>query len=453
MTVSGGGPPKVVRVEPTPGRAQRLDAWSRQRPLVVDSATAVLLAGTAGTASVLAVLSDPPATGYLALTLIAFGVLHLAVALRRSRPVVAFLMAAAGEATLAMMPLLFSTGSPYPVTLLPTGIAYLVCAYTVSAWGRPPWPRISLVVGLVGAIGVTIRYVSSPEFAASAPGGQFGGTLFVGSALCAVVVACWGLGVVRRWRSAQFAELAERARRAEDDRLAALQQAAADERARIAREMHDVVAHSLSVMVRQAEGGRYVAATDPERAQQVMLTIADTGRESLRDMRSLLGVLRGDTRPGGRPDAENPGDDAPQPTMDDVPALVERVRASGQSIDLQISGTPGRLDRAAQLAGYRLVQEALTNVVKHAGPGAHTEVQIVWGAGDLRVSVRDDGHPPPPTVGSDGRGRGHVGMAERLGLLGGTLQTGPVTDGGYQVIGRIPLTGRYRTTGAGADES
>ncbi|WP_051267286.1 sensor histidine kinase [Nakamurella lactea] len=445
-------------MQTTAGRAQRVDAWSRERPLLVDAVTALLLAATAGTASVLTVLADPPAVGYLVITLAAFAVVHVAVAFRRVRPALAFVLAAIGEAALAVVPLLsVATGAPYPVTLLPTGIAYLVCAYSVSAWGRPPWPRISLVVGMVGALAVTARYVTAPQFAPSAPGGQVGGTLFVGAALGAVVTAAWGLGVVRRWRSEQVAELARRAQRAETDRQTQLRQAAAAERARIAREMHDVVAHSLSVMVRQAEGGRYVAAGDPEQTQQVMRTIADTGREALRDMRSLLGVLRDDAGPdaGSGPigaGSGRPGDDPPQPTLNDLRQLLERVSTSGLPVELVITGTPRPLDRAGQLAGYRLVQEALTNVVKHAGAGARATVQIDWGRADLTVTVLDTGQPPPPTVGSDGRGRGQIGMAERLALLGGTLHTGPMTDGGYRVVGRIPVTGSASASGRGADQ-
>ncbi|WP_163544580.1 sensor histidine kinase [Occultella kanbiaonis] len=420
------------------GRAHRVHEWARQRPLVVDSLLALVLAATAGVAAVAAVLADPPGAGYLVLTLAAFLVLHLAVAVRRVRPVVSYVSAAVSEAALALVPLLSADeGTPFPATLLPAGIAYLVCAYSVSAWGQPPWPRRSLLIGAIGAAAVTLRWVTGPGFAETAPGGQVGGTLFVFCGLLAVVTAAWGMGAYRLWQRTQIADLAERARRAEQDRTEQVRQAALDERARIAREMHDVVAHSLSVMVRQAEGGRFVAAADGPRAAEVLRTIADTGREALQDMRSLLGVLRTDEVDRRLSGIETP-DDAPQPTIDDVPQLVERLRDSGLAVELTVTGRPRPLDRAAHLAAYRLVQESLTNVVKHAGDGASATVRIDWGPEDLVLQVTDSGQPPPPTVATSGPGRGQVGMAERLALLGGTLNAGPATDGGYRVSGRIP---------------
>lgn len=419
-----------------------VDAWFRDQPLVVDAALAVLLAATAGSVSVLSVLADAPADGFLVLTLVAFTVMHAAVTARRRWPVMAFAATAAGEAALALVPLQSgSVGTAYPVTLLPSGLAYLVCAYSVSAAGPAPWPRISLLVAAVGAAAVTLRFVTAPGFDETAPGGLVGGTLFVFSALLATVVATWALGVYRRWRQSQLEALAERATRAEQDRVQQVRQAAVDERARIAREMHDVVAHSLSVMVRQAEGGRFVASADGRRAEQVLQTIADTGREALHDMRSLLGVLRADQPTDGS---------EPQPTIENIEQMIDRLRESGLAVWLQVTGTPRGLDRAAHLAAYRLVQESLTNVVKHAGPGARAQVDIHWGATDLTLDVTDTGQPPPPTVGSQGAGRGHVGMAERLELLGGSLHTGPATDGGYRVVGRIPLGERERASTAGA---
>lgn len=410
---------------------QRAYGWARDRPFVTDLALAIALAATAGTVSVLTLTADPPPSGYLLLTLAAFAALHVAVAGRRRWPAPAFVLAAVGEAALAVVPLQSGgQGTAYPVTLLPTGLAYLICAYSVSARAPVPWPRMSLLVGIIGTAAVTVRFVTEPTFADTAPGGQWGGTLFVVAALLATVLSMWALGAFRRWRLAQIEGLAERASRAEQDRADQVRQAAVDERTRIAREMHDVVAHSLSVMVRQAEGGRFVAATDIAKAAEVMRTIADTGREALQDMRSLLGVLRSD----------DPHEmSQPQPTIDDIPQMVDRVRESGLPVSLDVCGRPRTLDRAAHLAAYRLVQESLTNVVKHAGAGARAQVRIDWGGQDLTLEVTDTGQPPPPTVGSSTPGRGHVGMSERLTLLGGSLSAGPATDGGYRVTGRIPL--------------
>lgn len=424
-------------------RVQRLDGWARTRPALVDAIAALALLLTAGPLTLGTVLKDPPAPGWTAVTLVAVAAMHGAVAFRRHAPVIAFAVAAAGEGVLALVPLVPpGEGVAYPVTLLPSGIAYLCCAYAVSAYGPAHWPRWSLVVGIVGAAAVTVRFATGPGFASSAPGGQVGGTLFAGAALLACVTAMWGLGSYRRWRLGQLQSLADRARRAEEDRVRWRAEAARDERARIAREMHDVVAHSLSVMVRQAEGGRYVTASDPGRATEVLRTIADTGREALRDMRSLLGVLRRDGH-----DIDDGGDGDPQPTLDDLPALVQRVRTSGLPVSLAVDGEPRPVDRAVDLAGFRLVQESLTNVVKHGGPAATAEVRMLWERTTLTVTVTDSGRPPGPTVAAPATGRGLVGMAERIALVGGTLHTGPGDDGGYRVVGRIPLSG---TPGAGA---
>ncbi len=226
--------------------------------------------------------------------------------------------------------------------------------------------------------------------------------------LLAVVVASWSLGVFRTVRSVYLGALEERARLAEAEREERARRAARDERARIAREMHDVVAHSLSVIVSQAQGGAYVAGAQPERAAKALETIAETGREALADMRGLLGVLRAD------PDAAEPAPADPQPGLADVPELVARVRAAGLLVALTEAGTPRRLGAAAGLAAYRLVQESLTNTLKHAGAAARAEVRLCWTEEELVVEVIDDGRggrrcPPRRRAGAGrdaGAGRG-----------------------------------------------
>ncbi|MGL5908700.1 MAG: sensor histidine kinase, partial [Phycicoccus sp.] len=256
--------------------------------------------------------------------------------------------------------------------------------------------------------------------------------------LLASVVAAWALGRFRRLRAEQLVALAERAARAERDRDLRQREAAAPERARIARELHDVIAHSVSVMVRQAEGGRYVATRDPGAAAAVLGTIADTGREALTDIRSMLGVLdSGPDRPA----------EGPQPTVADLSDLVDRLRAAGQPVRLRVDGEPQPLDAAAHLAAYRLVQEALTNVVKHAGGHVGAEVTLTWTPEALRVSVTDDGAPRPATAALPRSGRGLVGMGERLRLVGGTLTAGPGDRGGFVAAGEIPTTAARRAEG------
>jgi signal transduction histidine kinase len=210
-----------------------------------------------------------------------------------------------------------------------------------------------------------------------------------------------------------------RARRLEREREAVL--AAAAERARIAREVHDVVAHSLAVVVAQADGGRYAARHDPAAAEAALNTISTTAREALAEMRRTL----------AEPDAPR----HPQPGAGDLEALVARTRAVGLPVELAQEGRPRALAPGAGLAVYRVAQEALTNVLKHAGPGASARVTLRWEPEQVTVVVRDDG---AGTAGSDGRGRGLLGMRERVEPRGGTVTAGPRPDGGFEVQAAIP---------------
>ena len=417
---------------------ERMDAWVRRRPWLRDLLVAVVLAGVLLPVSSAMVADAGPDRGEAVALSCLLGALHVAVAFRRWRPASAFLVLAAAELGLALVPFLSSAGGPatsYPAVLLPSSVAYLVGAYSVSAYGRRRWPSLSLAVGVAGAVLVTVRVATAPGPTTALGAGRSGELLLLAVAVLGAVVAAWALGRFRRLRADQLAALAERARRAEADREQRDRQAAADERARIARELHDVVAHSVTVMVRQAEGGRYVAAKDPAAAATALATIAETGRTALTDMRSLLGVLH----PGRGPAVEDP-----QPTLDDLPELVRRVRASGQPVSLRVDGRPRPMDRAAHLAAYRLVQEALTNVGKHAGPQVGAEVLLTWSRRSLRLHVTDRGTPPRATDGLPAGGRGLAGMRERLHLVGGRLSVGPAESGGFAVVGEIP------TAGAGA---
>ena len=324
--------------------------------------------------------------------------------------------------------------------------------YSLAAYARRPWPALALLAGLAGSLLTTGRLWLAGDWAAGTgwgggpPGARsVGWGLFLLAALVAVVVAPWGLGRFRRVRAAYVGALEEQARRAEQDRAQRAAAAVAGERARIAREMHDVVAHALAVIVRQAEGGRYAAARDPASAVQVLSTVADTGREALADMRGVLGALR----------ADEPATAAPQPAVEDLAALVERVRATGLTVHVTTSGHPVALERSASLAAYRVVQEALTNVVKHAGPRASATVVQDWHDGGLELEVRDDGCAAPgPSRDVDGAGEGAddgagegghglLGMRERVGLAGGRLSTGARTDGrqGFAVHAHLPARG------------
>ena len=237
--------------------------------------------------------------------------------------------------------------------------------------------------------------------------------------------AAWLAGVsVRYHRDAvRLAVRAERAERATKEQAIA---AVAAERARIARELHDVVAHTLSVMIVQADAGELFVETDPGRARAALAAIGATGRRALKDMRRLLAILRA-------------GDDGPvlvpQPGIDDLPALVDAVRSTGLDVVLQRDGLPRPLPDGVDLCVYRVVQEALTNVLKHAH-AHHVQIRLRIGPHELEVCVHDDG--TGAHAGPSG-GHGLIGLQERVRLYEGRLTDGPHPDGGYRVAARLPL--------------
>ncbi|MFQ1003939.1 sensor histidine kinase [Modestobacter sp. SSW1-42] len=243
----------------------------------------------------------------------------------------------------------------------------------------------------------------------------------------AITVAATLFGRNRRTRHALVTQLRERAERAEQERDQQARIAVAEERSRIAREVHDVVSHNISVMTALADGAGYALATDAGRpqARQAVAAIADTGRSAIAEMHRLLGVFR----------AEGEASLAPAPGLADLPALVEQVRAAGLPTTLTVTGTPAPLGTTAQLAVYRLVQEALTNTRKHAPDARHADVTLTWDDAGLRVRVRDDGTAPLPP--GDSRGQGLIGMRERVGAQGGTVRAGR-SDGGWLVEAVLP---------------
>lgn len=422
-----------------------VDDWVRRRPWVVDTLLATALTLVLGPTS-LALLWGAqwqPVARAAVIALVLLG--HLSVAARRVSPVPAYAVCCLVMLVLVIAPEVTGDGvgefasQAVPPILLPSALVFPVALYAVAAYSARPWPLLALVVALVGAVLTAVRLASPGEMTAGpAPEGTWP-RVFVFAALVAAVLAAWGLGRFRSVRAAYVTALEERAVRAEQHRAERAEQAVAVERARIAREMHDVVAHSLAVIVRQAEGGRLAAAKDPRVAVQALSAVSATGREALADMRTVLGVLRRD---------DESADDAPQPTVDDVPALVERVRATGVSVALSTSGTAGALDRAASLAAYRVVQEALTNVVKHAGRGAVADVRLDWQEAGLDIAVVDHGRVEDVRAApaGDHAGQGLVGMRERVELVGGrlTVEPGGVEPGrdvgarGFAVLAHLP---------------
>jgi signal transduction histidine kinase len=199
-----------------------------------------------------------------------------------------------------------------------------------------------------------------------------------------------------------------------------------EERSRIARELHDVVAHSISVMVLQARGGRRVLEADPSEARDAFAVIERTGHQALEEMRRLLGMLRASDEELAL---------APQPSLQQLDRLIEQVRTAGLPVEVTVEGRPGELPPGVDLSAYRIVQEALTNALKHAGP-ARARVTVRYREDELELEIADDG----PGIG-DGGGSGHglIGMRERVSVYGGDLQAGRRPEGGYALRARLPL--------------
>jgi signal transduction histidine kinase len=248
---------------------------------------------------------------------------------------------------------------------------------------------------------------------------------FVVASIIFAIVWTIAFGVGRK--SVEADEARERAFRAEREREERARSAVAEERARIARELHDVVGHSVSVMTVQASGVRRLLRPDQDREREALLIVERTGREALAEMRRMVGVLR---RPEEAPAL------APQPSLEHLSRLVEQAREAGLPVELRIEGEASQLPAGVDLTAYRLVQEGLTNVVKHAR-ATRAEVLVNYGDGYLEVTVEDDGQG----VGNgDGGGHGLVGMRERVSVYGGEIDAGPQPGGGYRLRAKLPLT-------------
>lgn len=258
--------------------------------------------------------------------------------------------------------------------------------------------------------------------------------LIVYFANVALAFLAWAIGDSARSRRLLVEELQLRAETAERLREEEAQRAVQGERARIARELHDVVAHALSVIVLQTTGARRVISTDPGRADEAMASVESTSREALDEMRRLLGVLRQEDHDGdGAPQL------APQPGLDGLGDLVTQCRGAGLDVRVEEHGQPRPLAAGADLSAFRIVQEALTNTLKHAGP-ARASVVVEWSDDCVALEVLDDGRGASTGLGSNGEGSGHgiMGMRERVELFGGALETGPRPGGGFRVRASLP---------------
>ncbi|HWD55126.1 MAG TPA: histidine kinase [Acidimicrobiales bacterium] len=324
-------------------------------------------------------------------------------------------------------------------------VSLLVAMYTVAVESDWIFVVIAAAILEAGVIMATVRW--------SVTSNNLKTFVF----LTGLAIASLLAGVVVRALRSQLDWLAERAARLEIERDQQASLAAAAERARIAREMHDVVSHNIQVMVTLADAAAAARATDPERAAGAMREVSSTGRQALTDMRRMLGVLRHE--PGVHsPRAENEPDPirrdalAPQPGLGDLDALVDRVRGTGLTVSIERAGRPFDVSGAAGLTVYRIVQEALTNALKHAEDPASVEVCLDFEDPDISVRVRDDGRTPagaartgtngnngqrPAEANGSGGGHGVAGMTERAAAFGGRLSAGPAPSGGWEVLATL----------------
>ena len=328
------------------------------------------------------------------------------LALRRYRPIAVLAITVSAETLL----LLFSDRVQIP-------LGVIVALYTVaSRCDRPvsiraaEWAALPILVGVVVNSGPHLGHII-PEFT--------------------VFAIAWVLGDNIRTRRAYLAELEARAARLEREREERDERAVAEERSRIARELHDVIAHNVSVMVVQAAAGEEVFDTDPGRARESLAAVASTGRAALTELRRLLGVIRSDE------EGENAPAYAPQPGLEYLDDLLRQVRETGLNVELSVLGEPRALPEGAGLCAYRIVQEALTNTLKHA-EASRARVSLRYVADALELQVLDDGRGAPP-VNGEGAGHGLIGMRERVALFGGELSARSRAGEGFEVVARIPI--------------
>jgi len=368
--------------------------------------------------------------GLLAVAAAGFGVVALAPVLPLSpsqpRTVAAYALILAHSLPIALrrrfpVPVLacgLGTGLAFAslrLNLIPLGLSILIYVYSVAAL-RPR--RVSLAGLAATEVMLALVFLARPR----ALGDR--STLV---ADCVIVAAAWWLGDGTRRRQEAVAAARERAAELERAREELARRAVVEERLRIARELHDIVAHSMSIIAVQSGVGAHVLDSQPEEARKALAAVEATSRQALAEMRRLLGVLRQEAEPSGSL--------APSPGLAEVDALAADVARAGARVEVRIEGTRPELPLGLDLSAYRIVQEALTNVVRHAGP-ATARVRIRYAPDTVDIEVVDDGRG----AGTErGDGHGIVGMRERAALYGGSLDAGPLPGGGFRVAARLPV--------------
>ncbi len=339
-----------------------------------------------------------------------FAVLGAAgVGLRRRTPVGGFLLAASSVYGISFLAPGFDNES---VALL---IVFFVSLYSLGrhATGSAMWLGAGLVLLFLVAF-----VVGDSRGRPVAPGDIVFATFFVGTP--------WAAGVAIRLRKEREDSLAAHNVALQRDQEARAREAVAAERSRIARELHDVVSHAIAVTVLQARGGRKMIGVDDSKVRQCLDAIEHTNAQALSDMRRLLSLLH---------DADADRQRAPQPSLARLDPLIEQVRASGLPVEVTISGVAERVPPGVDLSGFRIVQEALTNVLKHAGPGARAQVEVSYGPDNVDILIENDG---AAVATSSPDGRGLIGIRERVAVVGGAVEAGPGKAGGFVVRARLP---------------
>jgi signal transduction histidine kinase len=312
--------------------------------------------------------------------------------------------------------------------------AMLIAVYSAGAYAELGRSVAVLGVMTVATVAYVVVYADRDPYTA----GYDAGFTILG------LVGVWGLGRTLRTRRLYTAELEDRTARLERTRAAEVQVALADQRSQIARELHDVVAHHVSVMTVQAAGARRALDRQPERAKDALMSIESTGRAALSEMRRIVGVLRGPdvetaVDPGAVTDTVRTGAIlSPQPGLRELSVLAEQVQAAGVPVRVVVTGDEVDLPAGVDLTAFRIVQEALTNTLKHAGPSS-AEVRVDYSPREVAIRVCDDGRGLAAALEDHRPGHGLVGMRERVSLYGGTVTVGPRSGGGFEVRARIPF--------------
>ena len=376
--------------------------WLRRRVLTVDPVLRdALLAGALATAGLLELaVRATLVPGEIGLVLL----MTLPLAWRRRSPLISTILAMGAVAGAGRNPddlhlllavilvAMFSLGSFAPGRAATAGVSIALAAV---------WSSIAFTSALKSPADL-LRDAVSVAFAITIP---------------------FAVGRALRGRELRLVASEERAQHLELEREAKALLAVTEERSRIARELHDVIAHGVSVMVVQAGAAAEVLSRDPDGARGALVAIQDTGRQALADLRHMLGLVR----------EGDPFTLAPRPGLGQLDPLIDQMRAAGMSVEIEVQGTPRALPAGMDVSAYRIVQEALTNVLKHAGP-ARARVLLTYGLDTVDFEVVDDGRGS-----QNGQGHGLVGMRERVALFGGTLEAGPVDPSGFRVRARLPL--------------